>query len=117
MFLIFKNANSQNLSGVILDSKNNEALPGVNISSSSDFGTASDLNGKYNLPLIEGKHVISFKFLGYREIKKEIILSENETKILNIFLEDEALKINTCLSTLHINSPKATSFTSSTFKT
>ena len=95
MFLIFKNADSQNLSGVILDSKNKEALPGVNISSSSDFGTASDLDGKYNLRLIEGKHVISFKFLGYKEIKKEIILSKNETKILNVFLEDEALKINT----------------------
>ena len=95
MFLIFKNANSQNLSGVILDSKNKEALPGVNISSSSDYGTASDLDGKYNLRLIEGKHEISFKFLGYKEIKKEIILSKNETKILNVFLEDEALKINT----------------------
>jgi len=53
------------------------------------IGTKSDSLGKYSLPSLEpGKYLISFSALGYKSLKKEIILKENEVLNLDVNLQE-----------------------------
>jgi hypothetical protein len=74
------------LSGNITDSKTNEELFGVTVSTGDSIGTTSDNHGHYQLELPTGKFTIEFSFLGYEKQQKTISVKEGETQILNILL-------------------------------
>ena len=77
------------LKGKVLDREDGEFLVGVNIYNDNNVGTITDLNGYYTLNLPVGEQKITFKYIGYQKIIKEVFLKENETLNLDIELSDD----------------------------
>lgn len=95
-FLLFSfTAIGQTIQGKIVDSSSGEPLIGVNILLDTFSGTASDIDGDYHLQSTAGNHSIIFKFIGYKEVTREISLQSGQTLTLNIALEDAALELGT----------------------
>jgi outer membrane receptor for ferrienterochelin and colicins len=99
LFLIPNITNAQNkknkeftIKGHLTDIENNEDLIGVNIyvEGQKTRGTVSDFDGLYTLS-IEDSSIIVFKFLGYKEVQKLILSSQQ----LDIKLEPEGIELNT----------------------
>ncbi len=66
------------LSGTITDSKTGESLFGVTIIANGlDRGTISNEYGFYNLSLPPGKRTISFSYMGYATLEKEVELTSS----------------------------------------
>ena len=87
--------NAQTITGLIIDSNTKEALIGVNIILDNGTGTASNIEGKYQLKTKEGELKITFKYIGYEDIVKTISLEKNETKKINISLSPSSEKLST----------------------
>jgi iron complex outermembrane receptor protein len=85
----------QNINGTIADSHNNEKLIGVNIILSNGTGTATDVFGKYNLKAVVGMQKVTFRYIGYEDIVKEITLVEGENKTINISLAHTSEQLGT----------------------
>jgi len=86
---------SQTISGTITDSNNNEELIGVNIILENGGGTATDVFGKYTLNTNEGTQKVTFKYIGYADIVKEISLKKDENKTINIALQNSSEQLST----------------------
>ena len=86
---------SQTIIGTITDTHNNEELIGVNIILENGGGTSTDVFGKYTLNTSEGTQKITFKYIGYEEIVKEISLKKDENKTVNITLESSSEQLST----------------------
>jgi len=85
-FYIIKVTHAQTISGIISDKVTAEKLIGVNIISNNGKGAATDINGKYSLRLDAGNYQITYKYLGYKSVIKEISLKNGEQKNLDIKL-------------------------------
>lgn len=83
--------------GTVSDASNDETLPGVNVVLENAKGTVTDLKGKYSLQSTEGKHTITFSFLGYKSKTKEVTLEKGKDLVLDIQLKTDAkvLQIST----------------------
>ena len=86
---------SQTIIGTITDLANNEKLIGVNIILENGGGTSTDLFGKYILNANDGTQKVTFKYIGYEDIVKEISLNKDETKTINITLESSSEQLGT----------------------
>ncbi|MBA4250527.1 MAG: hypothetical protein C0425_04405 [Chlorobiaceae bacterium] len=82
-----------NLKGRI--SFNNEGLPSVNVQiENSSRGVISNREGEYEIEnMLPGKYKIRFSLIGYRTEIIETEIKPNETKILNVVLEEQAFQI------------------------
>lgn len=78
------------LTGIISDSTSKENLIGVNITTSNNQGTVTDMDGKFSLQLEEGKYKITISYLGYSTVTEEVIIVANQTTELNLNLEIES---------------------------
>ena len=87
--------NAQTITGLITDNNTKEALIGVNIILDNGTGTASNIEGKYQLKTKEGELKITFKYIGYENVVKTISLKKNETKKINISLSPSSEKLST----------------------
>lgn len=68
---------SYTLSGTVI-SNEGEPLIGASVVSKELLkGTSTDLNGKYSLELPVGTHKITYSFIGYDELVKEVVLDKN----------------------------------------
>ena len=95
IFFIVQSLNAQIIKGTITDQNTNESLIGVNIISENGLGIASDIDGKYQLKLSEGKQKITFKYIGYDEITKTFELAKSEILEMNIALSPISEQLNT----------------------
>ncbi len=83
--------------GKVSDVANDETLPGVNVVLEDKKGTVTDLKGKYSLTAVEGKHTLTFSFIGYKTKTKEITLEKGKDLVLDVQLKTDAkvLQIST----------------------
>jgi len=66
------------ISGTLEDATNGESLIGASISVEElGTGTTTNVYGFYSLTIPEGNYTLSFSYLGYESIKKEIVLNQN----------------------------------------
>jgi len=86
---------SQTISGIITDKASSEELIGVNIILENGNGTATDVFGKYTLKTAVGTQKITFKYIGYEDIVKEITIKSGENKILNAALKPASELVST----------------------
>jgi len=86
---------SQTIIGTITDTHNNEELIGVNIILENGGGTSTDVFGEYTLNTSEGTQKITFKYIGYEDIVKEISFKKDENKTVNIALESYSEQLST----------------------
>ncbi len=85
------NAQNCQLTGQVIDSSTDEALPLSNIIYKSGGETTADINGKFDLSLPYGKYSIEFSFVGY--VSKIVTVDLNKsTKNLNVALVTKELQ-------------------------
>ncbi len=72
VFLSILTSYSQNISGTITDGDTKEPLIGVNVILSNTNGTTTNINGEFNLIVKGEENTITFKYIGYETIVKEI---------------------------------------------
>lgn len=88
--LTINSQNTATLKGTVKTAQG-EPIMGANISiKNSNKGTTSDIDGKYELKLSEGKSIIvEVSFLGYNTIKKEMVVAKGEIT-QNFILEESS---------------------------
>ncbi|MDE2848606.1 MAG: carboxypeptidase-like regulatory domain-containing protein, partial [Gemmatimonadota bacterium] len=85
-------AQTVTVSGKVLNEAG-EPLPAVTvILPELELGAFSDEEGRFRLENVPvGRHTIEFRFVGYRTIRSEVIVSESEPKALEVSMQPEAL--------------------------
>ena len=80
------------VSGKVLNEAG-EPLPAVTVVLPDlEIGAFSDEEGRFRLENVPvGRHAIEFRFVGYRTIRSEVIVSESEAKVLEVSMQPEAL--------------------------
>lgn len=73
--------------GTISDKLTKELLPGATVSYKSGSGALSDINGEFNISLVEGLYTLEVSLLGYKNINKTIDVKANDTLVLAFELE------------------------------
>lgn len=86
---------AQSVKGLISDFETGEPIPGANvILKGTNFGTASDLNGKFELSGIEqGVYTLRVSFIGYNDYTEEVLISLS-TLFLEIKLTQKEIAID-----------------------
>ncbi len=82
------------IKGKVTDSEFGQPLAGVYVIYGSSQGTTTDENGNYIIADISGRISITFQFIGYTSVTKEVTIRKNETLELNIILETLISEIN-----------------------
>lgn len=80
--------------GTVKDAKTGETLIGVNVVNQDKTGTTTDINGQYTLKLPAGKHKITFSFVGYGNLVKDIELKGGEEITFNTDLKIDAKQLD-----------------------
>ena len=76
-----------NLKGSVKDNSGN-GIPGVNVLSNDGANTITDFSGTYSLSLPQGTHKISFTFMGFKSVTKEVVIATDNQE-LDIILEED----------------------------
>lgn len=79
-------AQEATLTGIIRDKQTNEPLVGASVVTVNGTGVTTDLDGKYILKLAAATHTLTYSFIGYEPIKKEVDLSTGAALTLNVSL-------------------------------
>lgn len=79
-------AQDARLSGKVTDSSGREALIGVNVVHAPGRGTATGVDGTYQLALPAGEYTITFSFVGYTTKQERVVLSAGEERRLDMAL-------------------------------
>lgn len=80
--------NAATIKGSVTDATFKDPLIGASIVAKEGVGTTTDIDGNYTLELSAGEYVISYNYIGYHKVEKSIVISENETKTINIALQE-----------------------------
>ncbi|MBA4321491.1 MAG: hypothetical protein C0408_01605 [Odoribacter sp.] len=80
--------------GKVFDIDSGEPLAGVYVIYGKNMGTSSDRDGNWIIKSEEGSLNISFQFLGYKPVTKQVFLKSNETIELNTGLETDTKAID-----------------------
>ncbi|MEI8202947.1 MAG: TonB-dependent receptor [Bacteroidota bacterium] len=83
-------AQKAKVKGGITDSKTKETMVGVNVFVSEKQGVSTDIFGNYMLELDPGKYIITYKFIGYAPVKRNVELKAGDMKTYNIAMEEES---------------------------
>ena len=78
------------IKGVIIDSEFNDPLIGVNVLLSNGKGAATNFDGEYSIKTVPGEHKVTYRYIGYKTITKNIEIKEGETKVINISLSESS---------------------------
>lgn len=86
-------AQTKTISGTVTDGKTGETLLGVNVLVKSDMsiGTATDLDGRYNLKVPADAEALVFRFVGYEE--QEVALGSGNA-VINVTMESADTKLD-----------------------
>lgn len=76
--------------GIISDQATGEGLIGVNIGLDNKTGTVSDIDGSYELSLADGSYTITFSYLGYKTVERDLAINAEESITLDISMEEES---------------------------
>ncbi|MBO3117378.1 carboxypeptidase-like regulatory domain-containing protein [Winogradskyella sp. DF17] len=96
-FFAFSTMVTAQVVGTISD-QNKQPLPFVNILIENTYkGTTSNDNGQYELSVTEtGKYTIIFTYLGFKTVKKTVVINEFPYQ-LNIILQEESVSLDEVL--------------------
>ena len=76
------------ISGRVTDAESGIALPGVSvIIRGTGTGTVTDMNGHYSLRVNAGKHTITFNYIGYITLERQIAVKDHIAENVNAGLQ------------------------------
>ncbi|MGY5352122.1 TonB-dependent receptor domain-containing protein [Wenyingzhuangia sp. IMCC45533] len=87
-----------------------EPLPFVSVyvEGNTQVGTTTDFDGNYALPLLPGKHIIVFDFVGYKPVKKAINVVAGKTQNISVVMETLADALDAIVITAVTNKESET---------
>jgi iron complex outermembrane receptor protein len=85
--------------GTVSEASSNEKLIGVTVRIDDSSGTTTDVNGKYEIKTTSGNHQLSFSFIGYKTISRNIFLDSAQALMLNIDLIPLSSELETVVVT------------------
>lgn len=89
LFLILNNyAQEATLKGTVYDFKTKETLVGVNVIYGSNKGVSTDNFGNYLIKIPEGKYKLTYKFIGYSDLSRDVVLKAGEVKTIDLSLSE-----------------------------
>ncbi|MGB1037983.1 MAG: TonB-dependent receptor, partial [Bacteroidia bacterium] len=88
-------AQTYTVSGRVKDASNGETLLGATVLVSSGGGTVTNEYGFYSLSLEKGTYTLTYKYLGYDDVVKQVTLIDNKT--VNVELGTKANEIGTAV--------------------
>jgi outer membrane receptor for ferrienterochelin and colicin len=104
-------AQNGTLSGKIIDGDFNDALAFANVAvKNSNYGTASDFDGKYSIQMAPGTYTVVFTFVGYSTKQiTDVVIKSGEVTNLEVTLSSaaDALESIVIIVTKRQNSEKA----------
>lgn len=81
------------ISGVVTDQVNGETLLGATIYVNElETGTATNLYGFYSISLFPGKYSLTFSYVGYQTLQKNITLNADITLNIELALREQVLE-------------------------
>ena len=90
-FLVFYTSDAAdlagNIRGKVSDKNSGEPLAGVYVIYGKSLGVTTGEDGTYNIQNVSGRVSITFQFIGYQTITKDIFIGENSTVVFDIALE------------------------------
>lgn len=90
-----KRAAPGKVTGEVTDHLSGETLVAVVISvEGSERKYQTDLSGKYEIELAPGNHNLTFHYIGYETITRNVMISEGQTRSLNISMKASANSLN-----------------------
>lgn len=83
------------VAGLITDADlNDEAMPFVNVMiKGTTIGSATDMDGKYELAIVAGNHTLVISFVGYETIEIPFTIKSNETVTINKSIGSGSVKL------------------------
>ena len=83
------------VAGLITDADlNDEAMPFVNVMiKGTTIGSATDMDGKYELAVVAGNHTLVISFVGYETIEIPFTIKSNETVTINKSIGSGSVKL------------------------
>src|SRR5665648_14577 len=99
------------IKGKVFDKNTQESLTGVYVIYGKNLGTTTDQNGSYTIQTVEAKLNITFQFVGYESVTKEVDLIDDETIELNIGLEMKVHEIDQIVVSANKNEQKVAELT------
>lgn len=78
---------AQAVEGFVSDVITKKRIADVNIINENGVITSTDINGKYVMDLIEGKHILTFSYIGYVSLIDTVQISAGKTVLKNIQLQ------------------------------
>ena len=81
-------AQNVSIKGKVTDKKTKEDLVGANVILENGKGAAVDFNGMYSINTSEGEHIVTFKFIGYEDEVRKVVVTSGETVFLNVELTE-----------------------------
>lgn len=92
LLLIFFRTNAITVSGYIKDGNTGEKLIGATIFSNLN-STLSNNYGFFSLSLPSGKHNLTFSFVGYKSLKREVTLKKDTTLFIELYTNNEIAEV------------------------
>ncbi len=83
-------AQNATVKGTITNATSHETIPGVNVLTEEKTGVASDIHGKFELKVHDGKNRLVFKYIGFANVTKVVDLKPGETISLDIQMTEQS---------------------------
>jgi iron complex outermembrane receptor protein len=81
-------AQNATIKGKVTDKITQETMIGVNITYAEGKGTITDIDGNYSLSIPAGTHTITFRYVGYEDVKKSVTVTDGQVMILDIQISE-----------------------------
>lgn len=97
--------------GMVTDSRTHESLSGVYVLYGKNLGTITDENGKFLFKTDLEKLTITFQFIGYEPLIKEIRIASGDTLVMEIAMEMKIREIDQIVVSANRTEQKAAELT------
>lgn len=88
------NAQETVLKGLVYDSLSREPLFGVSVTYAPGQGVATDVEGRYSLPLSPGTYTVTFSSVGYTSTTRSVVLAEANSWTLDVPMGPSAVQLD-----------------------
>lgn len=85
---LFFQVQASTIKGNVTDAVTKEPLIGASVVTKNGNGTVTDIDGNYTLEVEPGTYSVDFSFVGYHTINKNVSLTDGETKVINVGLQE-----------------------------
>lgn len=81
------------IKGKVLEGVDNETMIGATVILENGQGTTTDVDGNYQFNASPGSHTLTFKYVGYEDLKKSVTVKAGETTTVNVTMKEASTQL------------------------